>query len=59
MGNQQKDGVFYGGYNDFLKEGKRIGDYPWSELKFPKGLLGADDFFRLLNPYYLESFSRH
>lgn len=44
MGSQQKQGVFSGGYTDFLKEGKRTGEYPWSNLKFPQELLGVEDF---------------
>jgi hypothetical protein len=44
MGDQQKEGVFHGGYHEYLKEAHRTGEYPWSTLRLPDELMEVEEF---------------
>ncbi len=44
MANQEKDGIFTGGYRDYLEEAKNTGFYPWSDLRCPAEMSAVDEF---------------
>ncbi|NLE08919.1 MAG: hypothetical protein GX631_06670 [Dehalococcoidales bacterium] len=44
MGDQRKEGVFNGGYHEYLEEAHRTGFYPWSSLSLPDELLEIEEF---------------
>lgn len=44
MGDQLKEGVFKGGYHEYLKEAHSTGKYPWSSLDLPEELMAVEEF---------------
>lgn len=44
MDNHQKQGVFQGGYNDYLREAQRTRMLPWSTQRIPSELIGVEEF---------------
>ncbi len=44
MGDYEKNGVFRGGYKEYLDEAQKTGYLPWSSQRLPSELIGVQEF---------------